>query len=428
MKMASTFRIVRGFATSKEGVTKLPNGLSVLSVPECTGVGYLRMSVLGGSRYERYENLGSSHALRSGGGLSTHSHSYFGITRGIQQSGANFDISQGREIMSYSLTSSRKTIPSLSDMFIESVTNPAFKNWEVSDVCPGRIKNDLSNLSPAYMAQELLYKAAFRTGIGNSIYSPSFMVGSHNSAMLKGFFDKTFALDRATLIGCGISHESLLQIAECINLPSASTTKTTASTFYGGECRSELNGQHAHIAMGFPGSSYASSEKERISALLYLRILGVGSRVKRGVGLGRLNKVLEGNVATSTISFTHQDAALFGVYIACADHSLAGESLRKVIQVFKNPKITDAEVKAAKKNVIADLSEAYLNPSSLCNILEEQILLGGGKIQDNSKAVEDSINSVTIADVQTFAKKISGSPLSMGAIGNLEHLPYLDEL
>ncbi|CAB4064076.1 unnamed protein product [Lepeophtheirus salmonis] len=351
--MASTFRIVRGFATSKEGVTKLPNGLSVLSVPECTGVGYLRMSVLGGSRYERYENLGSSHALR-----------------GIQQSGANFDISQGREIMSYSLTSSRKTIPSLSDI----------------------------NLSPAYMAQELLYKAAFRTGIGNSIYSPSFMVGSHNSAMLKGFFDKTFALDRATLIGCGISHESLLQIAECINLPSASTTKTTASTFYGGECRSELNGQHAHIAMGFPGSSYASSEKERISALLYQRILGVGSRVKRGVGLGRLNKVLE-----------------------------AGQSLRKVIQVFKNPKITDAEVKAAKKNVIADLSEAYLNPSSLCNILEEQILLGGGKIQDNSKAVEDSINSVTIADVQTFAKKISGSPLSMGAIGNLEHLPYLDE-
>ncbi|QQP37446.1 Cytochrome b-c1 complex subunit 2 mitochondrial [Caligus rogercresseyi] len=72
--MATTgLRVVssRGFATSKEGITKLPNGLSVLSVPDSRGPGLLRLAVASGSRFEKYENLGASHALRAGAGLTS---------------------------------------------------------------------------------------------------------------------------------------------------------------------------------------------------------------------------------------------------------------------------------------------------------------------------------------------------------------------
>ena len=53
---------------------------------------------------------------------------------------------------------------------------PAFKPWEVAEFCPERMDMEIAGLSEADVANELLHKAAFREGLGNSLYSPQHMV------------------------------------------------------------------------------------------------------------------------------------------------------------------------------------------------------------------------------------------------------------
>ena len=66
-------------------------------------------------------------------------------------------------------------VDGLCDYLFDAVANPAFKPWEIPDVSR-RIGIDIANIDPAERAIELLHKAAYREGLGNSIYSPPHMV------------------------------------------------------------------------------------------------------------------------------------------------------------------------------------------------------------------------------------------------------------
>ena len=70
-------------------------------------------------------------------------------------------------------------VDALCDYLFDAVANPAFKPWEVTDVTR-RLGLDISHLDPATTATELLHKAAYRDGLGNSLYSPPHMVSHHD--------------------------------------------------------------------------------------------------------------------------------------------------------------------------------------------------------------------------------------------------------
>ena len=61
---------------------------------------------------------------------------------------------------------------------------------------PRRVGIDIANINPAERATELLHKAAYREGLGNSIYSPPHMVSKINYLYLGTlnikFFQKYF--------------------------------------------------------------------------------------------------------------------------------------------------------------------------------------------------------------------------------------------
>ena len=70
------------------------------------------------------------------------------------------------------------------------------------------MKLELDTQSPATQAVELLYQAAFRGGLGNSLYSAPVKVGSHGTAQLSQFVSKHFTPNRAALLGVGVSFSS----------------------------------------------------------------------------------------------------------------------------------------------------------------------------------------------------------------------------
>ena len=61
------------------------------------------------------------------------------------------------------------------DYLVEAVCNPAFKPWEVRDLVY-RLDADAEVRLPCQVAEDLLNKAAFREGLGNSLFAPDYMV------------------------------------------------------------------------------------------------------------------------------------------------------------------------------------------------------------------------------------------------------------
>ena len=62
------------------------------------------------------------------------------------------------------------------------MANPAFKTWELGDVTR-RLGLDRLQIDPATLATELLHKAAYREGLGNSLYSPEHMVSNYQNIL-----------------------------------------------------------------------------------------------------------------------------------------------------------------------------------------------------------------------------------------------------
>jgi len=73
----------------------------------------------------------------------------------------------------------------LEEYLIESACNQAFKPWELGDNLR-RMKIERAVRPPEVRVLEMLHKAAFRKGLGYSLYSPKYMVGKHTSEMVSG--------------------------------------------------------------------------------------------------------------------------------------------------------------------------------------------------------------------------------------------------
>jgi ubiquinol-cytochrome c reductase core subunit 2 len=129
-----------------------------------------------GSRNETNDNRGVNHALRLAAGLGTADNTSFSIVRSIQQAGGNMDVVSSREYTLYSSQVPRNNVRDVVDYLMGTVDSPVFKRWEVNDIVGRRMSADVANLSLAVVASELLHKAAFREGLGNSLYAPEYMV------------------------------------------------------------------------------------------------------------------------------------------------------------------------------------------------------------------------------------------------------------
>ena len=102
---------------------------------------------------------------------------------------------QGREHTLYSVQTTRDVSDIGVEFLADSVSSSLYKPWEVQRTLP-RLKLELATRTPATKALELLHSAAFRSGLGNSLYCPDHKVGSHGTADLAAFTSKHFTSGR----------------------------------------------------------------------------------------------------------------------------------------------------------------------------------------------------------------------------------------
>lgn len=408
-------------------ISTVKGGLTVASIENHAPVTTLGVVIKAGSRNEEHSNSGIGHALRIAAGLGTKNNSAFGICRNLQQAGASLTCVQGREHTLYTIQATRDSTDLAADFLCDVVSNQAFKPWELERNLP-RMKLELATKSPAADAVEMLHQAAFRSGLGNSLYCAPHKVGSHNTAALQTFVSKHFTSGRSALLGIGVNHASLAKFGELLNLEAGSGPADVASKYSGGEVRAETGGALAYVAIA-GNCAGAVSVGDCVAAMLLQRALGMGGHVKYSGGQGKLAKAAaaasSGNQSVSAIGQMYSDAGLLGAMVVCEAAS-AGKVVGAVAAALRSAQVTDEEVAAAKKNMLADVYTMLEAPLNQIENMGSQVLMSGEVMP--AEKVPELIAGITTADVQAAAKKLSSAKLSMGACGNLSTVPFLDSL
>ncbi|EFA00465.1 cytochrome b-c1 complex subunit 2, mitochondrial [Tribolium castaneum] len=407
--------------------TTLPNNLVVASAENECPISRISIVFRAGSRNETHENAGVTHTLRICAGLSTKNATQFAITRNIQQAGATLTATSDREIVSYTLEGTRKAVEKTLPFLTEVATQQVFKPWEVSENV-GRQRLELAIRPPQLRAIDLVHKAAFRRGLGNSLYSAKYNLGNISSETLQHYVASNFLSGRAAVVGLGVDHSQLVKYAQGLALESGEGT-SNPSPYFGGEIRSDKGGDFAYVAIAGQGAPWKNS-KEALAVSVLQKALGGGPKVKWGsVDNGALSKVVGGEgdakYALNTFNASYSDAGIFGVLIA-APEATAGKIVQAAFKLLKAGNLTDADVNRGKNQLKAALLIKNESGSSAIDFLGSQAaVLGSAK---SPSQVVAEIDSITTADVNAALKKVASGKLSIASVGQLRTVPFLDEL
>uniref|UniRef100_A0A182SJ70 Peptidase M16 N-terminal domain-containing protein n=1 Tax=Anopheles maculatus TaxID=74869 RepID=A0A182SJ70_9DIPT len=313
--------------------TTLPNKLTVASAEPNAAV----------SRISIVFRLGAAHVLRAAGGLSTKTATAFGITRNIQQAGGTLTTLADRELVSYSVAVTKDQLEVGLKYLEATATGQVFKPWELAELTP-IIRNELARLPIEVQAVELLHKAGFRDGLGNSVFCPDYLVGKHSSESMQHYFATNCTTNRAAVAGVGVDHQLLVGFAQSLALESGAGGENK-STFNTGEVRREGGGSRAAVAVGAQAVGW-NSLKEAMAFWVLQFAAGVGPATKRAANNGVLTKALSG-VNCSSLFNGYTDNGMFG-FVVSGDAKSAGKAVEAGVKALKSLSVTDADVSRGK--------------------------------------------------------------------------------
>uniref|UniRef100_A0A8D0GJI7 Ubiquinol-cytochrome c reductase core protein 2 n=1 Tax=Sphenodon punctatus TaxID=8508 RepID=A0A8D0GJI7_SPHPU len=414
-------------------ITKLTNGLVIVSLENYSPASRIGVFIKAGSRYETSSNFGTSHLLRLASNLTTKGASAFKITRGIEAVGGSLSVTSTRENMIYSVECLRDHVDTVMEYLINVTTAPEFRHWEVAALQPQlKVDKAVAHHNQQVGILENLHAAAYRNALANPLYCPDYMIGKLTSEQLHQFVQNNFTSARMALVGLGVSHSDLKQVGEqFLNIRSGAGSSGAKASYRGGEVREPNGDSLVHAAVVAEGGTAGSAEANTFGVLQHL--LGAGPLIKRGSNAtSRLSqgaaKATSQPFDASAFNVNYSDSGLFGVYIishASAAREVIKAALNEVKAVAEGG-ITDEDVKRAKNQLKAAYLLSVESSNGLLNEIGSEALTSG--TYTSVTGVVEKIDSVAAADIVNAAKKFVAGKKSMAASGDLGSTPFLDEL
>lgn len=294
-------------------------------------------------------------------------------------------------------------------MLFENLFNPHCYPYEFLQHRPQVIEQTAASLAdPTTRVLDSLHQAAFRTGLGNSLFASAAAAKALKRAHLNEFAAKYFTADRIAVVGNGVAHDELTALVDealtKFNVAKSAAT-TESSKFRGGEVRIEAGPKaESHYAVAFP--SVAFTDAQYPAALVLRALLDGSKRLKWGSpsgSAGLLSSAATANTSVSAFEAAYSDAGLIGFYIQGAGNdvkSVASKSISALKGVASN--VPEEALARAKKAAIVD-AEAALTREVEVQEIGKHVLSSG-----NFKAPADfaeAISKVTAADVQKVILK-----------------------
>ena len=271
---------------------------------------------------------------------------------------------------------------------------------------------ELAQRPPQLRAVDLLHKAAFRRGLGNSLFIPKYRLGAISPETLQHYVAETYTAERSAAVGFGVSLSSLCEYAQKLKFGSGDGP-FTAAVYKGGEVRSDKAGDFAYLAVGAQGIGLCE-EKDLLAFNVFQRALGGSPAIKWSRGdHGMLSKCLGGQIddpyAIAAFNYVYSDTGLFGV-LAAGPSKSACQLLEAAIKALKAGCVDEATLNRAKNQLKLDLLMAGESSSSSMEDIAMQAALKGN-VKTPTQVAND-VDGLTPADINAVAKKVASSPIS----------------
>lgn len=334
--------------------------------------------------------------------------------------------------MAYTVECLRDDIEILMEFLLNVTAAPEFRRWEVAALQSQlRIDKAVAFQNPQAQVLENLHAAAYRNALANSLYCPDYRIGKVTPDQLHYYVQNHFTSARMALIGLGVSHPVLKQVAErFLNMRGLGLSGAKAK-YRGGEIRDQNGDSLVHAALVAESAATGSAEANAFSVLQH--VLGAGPHVKRGSNATSslyqaVAKGVHQPFDVSAFNASYSDSGLFGIY-TISQAASAGDVIKSAydqVKTIAQGNLSNTDVQAAKNKLKAGYLMSVESSEGFLDEVGSQALVAGSYVQPST--VLQQIDSVADADVINAAKKFVSGRKSMAASGNLGHTPFVDEL
>lgn len=411
-------------------LTKLSNGIRVITESSMCDYNAIGIYVDAGSRTQNDNILGVSHVFDKLTWKSTKKNSGPEIIEKLWLLGGNYMSSFQRETIFYQATTFNKDVENLFEIFSQVVRYPNFSDQEFFETLSS-IKYELNELpkkQDLFLSENLHTTAYNNNTLGLPLYCPIDRIDVIKKNDIYDFHNKYFVPQNVVVSVIGMPHQHALKLvqqnfgdwkSDINKIP-----KKKNSNYTGGNKilpyqppLSKNFPELYHIQIAFQTSGLLNDDF--YSLALLQKILGGGSSFSAGgPGKGMFSRLYT-NVLNqhpfieSCVCFNelYTDSGLFGILVSCFPNKshliteiVSVELLKLLEKKPENGGFTDEELRRAKNQLISAL---LMNVESILSRLEDM----GRQIQYQGKITSTTdlitkIEKLTSQDLRNVLEKI----------------------
>ncbi|KAG0261438.1 ubiquinol-cytochrome c reductase core subunit 1 [Mortierella polycephala] len=415
-----------GYATA---VSKTSNGVKVAALNENSPTASVSLVINAGARFEPKDKAGIAHFVKNFGFKNNGKRSAFRIVRETELVGGVLSSNLGRENVTFTAECMKEDVPYFVEVFSDLINQTKFAEHEFHSVASEvAAECSLAESSPEVAVIEAVHNAAFRNGLGNSVFAAPY--ADITTGDLKKFAADNFVGNKIALIATGVSEDELKSYADSAfsDVVAGSSAKVEESKYYGGEVRVPQNTAVGHVAVAFQGA--AAGTPEFYTAQVLRSLLGGDRYVQCSASgaspLAAAAGKISHNAQITAFNFGYSDAGLFGVY-AQADHKNVTEAAKAAIDSLKaaSKSVSADEFKRALAQAKFETASRYDTRASTTEILAAQAIQGH---KVNATESLDALDKVQAGDVSKLAAKLLSSKPTTVVLGRTSELPFGDAL
>ena len=403
----------------------LDNGLRIIHLPSDSKVVYCGYQINAGTRNEEPGEEGLAHFCEHVTFKGTERRKAWHILNCLESVGGDLNAYTNKEgTVYYSAILKEhiaRAVDLLTDIVFHSVYPQAEIDKEVEVICD---EIESYNDSPAELIYDEFENIIFKgSPLGHNILGTAEQVRSFKTEDALRFTRKLYRPDNAIFFAYGdIDFKKLVRLlkksflseertvkSEKINSPEAQTqfniqhsTFNTQHSFEGQTIVMQKNTHQAHVMIGT--RAYDVNDSRRMPLYLLNNMLG-------GPGMNaKLNLALrEHNGLVYTVESTmvaYGDTGIWSIYFGCDEHDVKRclRLVRKELDKFMQKPLSDAQLKAAKKQIKGQIGVACDNRENFALDFGKSFLHYGW--EKNVDRLYEQVDAITAAQIQAVAQEL----------------------
>jgi len=400
-------------------VTTLSNGIRVVSHDAVHPVAHLGVTIASGSRFEDSSNHGINSVLAACALKGTSNRSAFRFVTENHMLGNSFNVSAGREAITYSVSALQDHAPHALGSLGDVIANSQFSKPDlmIAKDTYSEFVVEENDRNPCMV--DAIHAAAYH---GNTLGNPLNALPHHMDQIttyaLQGHAERFFTGERMVVSSSGMEHSRLVDLVNETfpDVPaSGPAVEKVAARYTGGEVATHQFSEDGlcHYTIGFEVNS-----ADAAAALVLQSVLGNSADYA-----SRIARTANGATASCN-AFLYSDSGL--ITLSGSSHPSSGVALSEYLvqTALGMGSVSDAEVAVAKARAASNVMLSQSDRGSGHLALAASVLRDGNLTSDLVAA----ISAVTTADVQRVASSALSSKISCAALGAPESFLHTDQI